>query len=168
MSRFMRLSTQNLVNCVKEPGRQHFFHANLHENADRGGNMTCNSILLVVGLLVGLVGASTDASAQAKNWTFQNLRAGNCHLDGTLVINANGTGTWNATSYTDHTSSGDVWHVTISVLDQNQTALFNVGNFDSPSMNDGNPSPRYTWSNAFNFNPAQFSIASFAQPHSGC
>jgi len=106
---------------------------------------------------------------QSKTFRWGELFAGDCHqINGTLTLLSDGTGWWSATTWTDHTHSGDVWHSTFNVLTRGGAGLFNLGEFNSPRMDDGNPSPRYGWSNSFAFNPDQFNAIGQVFQNSSC
>jgi len=106
---------------------------------------------------------------QRKTFTWGELFAGDCHqISGTLTLFSNGTGSWSATTWTDHTHSGDVWHSTFNVLTNGGASLFNLGEFNSPRMDDGNPPPRYGWFNSFAFNADQFDAIGQVFQNSSC
>ena len=91
------------------------------------------------------------------------IRRGNCVMeDGSqLTLYSDGLGKFNATTYTNHTHSGDCWHHLMFVTDSRDQFLFWAGFFDGPDhMNDGNPPPRYSWERQFRFDPAKFDAAS--------
>jgi len=110
-----------------------------------------------------------DVAVRQKTITWGELRAGNGHqVNGTLTFLSNGTGTWSCTTWTDQTHSGDTWRSSFNVLTSAGAALFNLGEFASPRMDDGNPPPRYGWSNPFSFNAGEFDAIGSATQHYSC
>jgi hypothetical protein len=94
------------------------------------------------------------------------LSAGDCHQSGgTLTFRSNGTGTWQCTTWTDHTHSGDYWHCSFQVKNAGGGVLFPLGQWDSPRMSDGGPS--YYWTHDFTFEPSLYgAIAAVNQTYS--
>lgn len=104
-----------------------------------------------------MVAVSEAEAVRSKSVTWGELRAGDCHqIEGRLTFFSNGTGTWSCTTWTDHTHSGDTWRSSFQVLTGGGAGLFNLGTYNGPRMDDGNPSPRYNWGNPFTFDPNQF------------
>jgi len=62
--------------------------------------------LVVLSLVVGLAPALKAADEIPFDWVDQ--RAGDCHLSGTLRLHSDGHASFDATSWTDHSNSGDV------------------------------------------------------------
>ena len=90
---------------------------------------------------------------QTTVFSWPELNSGDCHqIDGRLAISSDGSAVFTVTTWTDHTHSGDVWHTQFQLLDHTQTPLVTSPNFDSPRMDDGNPSPRYEWAKSFQYN----------------
>jgi len=101
--------------------------------------------------------AKVTINAAQKSATWGSLHVGDCQQDGgTIVVRADGTGDWSATTLTYHTNSGDIWHSSFDFYTTAGFRLFHAGTFDSPRMNDGNPPPQYFWTGHFIFDPAQF------------
>lgn len=78
----------------------------------------------------------------------QPIRAGDCVLQsGVITIKNSGDIEYEGITYTNKTSSGDIWHATFHFYDSNGVFLFDTGNHDSPRMSDGNGGtiPRYKW-----------------------
>lgn len=106
---------------------------------------------------------------QQKVFNWSQLDAGDCHqINGTLTFYSDGTGSWSCTTWTDHTHSGDTWRTSFNVQTAAGAGLFNLGEFDSPRMDDGNPPPRYGWSNAFSFNSDQFDAIGLVTQNYSC
>ena len=63
-----------------------------------------------------------------------DVSAGNCHqINGTLMFRSDGNGTFDATVWTDHTHSGDIWHSYFTVYDNDNLLLFSTSQMDSPN-----------------------------------
>ena len=111
-------------------------------------------------------GEATMAAVQTKVLKFGELHSGDDQQDnGTLVFHSDGTGTWSCTTLTYHTHSGDVWHCSFDVKGSNGAVLFNLGTYNSPRMNDGNPPPKYNWSVPFAFPTYFYQAISSATQH---
>jgi hypothetical protein len=64
----------------------------------------------------------------SKSFSFDTRHKGDCTLqNGTIVFRSDGTVTWDAQVKTDHTHSGDYWHINIYPHDVNQHVV-QVGN----------------------------------------
>ncbi len=112
---------------------------------------------------------AAPVALRSKTFRWGELFAGDCHqISGTLTLLSDGTGSWSAVTWTDHTHSGDVWHSNFNVLTGGGAGLFNLGEFNSPRMDDGNPSPRYGWSNPIAFNADQFDAIGQVVQNSSC
>jgi hypothetical protein len=86
---------------------------------------------------------------------FPRMKAGHCHMsDAVLVIRKDGAGEFDATTYTDVASSGEVWRTRITLYDEHGQALFETGDFDGPVMDSAKPARRYVWVNRFSMDPA--------------
>jgi hypothetical protein len=112
--------------------------------------------------------ANTEAAPlllQTKSFNWGSLHRGDCEQDGgRILFHSDGTGTFTCTTLTYHTHSGDVWHDNFTVKGSNGAAFFSTPTFNSPTMNDGNPPPKYSWSAQFSFQPQFFSgIAQVSQ-----
>jgi hypothetical protein len=103
-------------------------------------------------------------SGSSKVFTWRQLLSGDCvMLPGSkLVLHADGTGDFNATTYTNRTQSGDKWHHVISVTDDQDQRVFLLGPYDGPPMNGGNPPPLYSWHVTVHFPQADFTRAAHA------
>jgi Family of unknown function (DUF6294) len=76
------------------------------------------------------------------------FRAGDCVLQsGVITIKSTGEIDFQGVTYTNHTSSGDIWHATFNFYDSNGVPLFHTSEHDSPRMSDGNGGtiPRSSW-----------------------
>jgi hypothetical protein len=112
-----------------------------------------------------------NITAAEKSATWGSLHVGDCQQDnGTIIVRADGTGHWSATTLTYHTHSGDIWHSNFDFYTTAGFRLFGAGQFNSPRMNDGNPPPRYFWTGDFTFNPADFNGVDIFKTlqHSSC
>lgn len=111
------------------------------------------------------------SALQEKSAVWPELHVGDCQQDnGTMIVRADGTGDWSATTLTYHTHSGDVWHSSFDFYTTAGFHLFSAGQFDSPRMDDGNPPPRYNWGAHFTFDPAEFNGVDIFKTiqHSSC
>lgn len=113
---------------------------------------------------VGQAGDSSDGPSKTMSWG--DLAAGDCHqTGGVLTFVSDGTGTWQCTTWTDHTHSGDIWHSDFQVVDGSGALLFPLGTFDSPRMNDDGSSTY--WTQQFTYEPTLYDqIASANQTYS--
>ncbi|WP_144312404.1 DUF6294 family protein [Terriglobus saanensis] len=87
------------------------------------------------------------------------IRAGDCVLQsGVITIKNTGEIDYEGVTYTNHTSSGDIWHATFHFFDSDGVPLFNSATHDSPRMGDGNGGtvPRYKWNFQENFDKSLF------------
>jgi hypothetical protein len=117
--------------------------------------------------MAGLGGATPAESQQSgapKVFTWRQLLSGDCVMipGSKLVLRADGTGEFTATTYTNRTHSGDIWHHVIEVTDARNTRLFLLGPYDSPRMDDGSPPPLYPWRVPIHFAAADFERAAHA------
>ncbi|XGV94394.1 MAG: DUF6294 family protein (plasmid) [Leptolyngbya sp. BL-A-14] len=116
-----------------------------------------------VGLLPNLLpGAKAMASnVPSKTFRFNTLHAGDCQmLNPTLTFNSDGSGQFTAKALTLHTHSGDKWHIRFVVKNRTGVELFQLGQWDGPRMDDGNPPPVYTFSQPFSYNQLNFGVMS--------
>lgn len=92
----------------------------------------------------------TEGDLETTAFTWPEIKQGDCHqIEGRLVLRSDGTGHFRCITWTDKTHSGDNWHAVFSIMGS-------FGRFDSPPhigprMDDGHPSPRYTWESDFKF-----------------
>ncbi|MEV3857096.1 DUF6294 family protein [Streptomyces sp. NPDC050095] len=101
----------------------------------------------------------TALDVASKVFTWGDLSYGDCHqTNGRIVLSDDGTGTWNCTTWTDETHSGDIWHCRFEFQDQFGNQIFGV-RADSPEMDDGEggPSPHYDWGIQFPTDPGEVS-----------
>ena len=106
---------------------------------------------------------------QTKVLTWPELHRGDCQQDGgKMLFHSDGTGTWSCTTLTYQTHTHDVWHARFAIKGSNGATLFNVGQFDSPGMSDGNPPPKYTWVRQFAFPPDFFNAIASATQTCSC
>jgi hypothetical protein len=65
---------------------------------------------------------------------WDEINAGDCHqINGTLTFRSDGVANFDAVVWTDHTSSGDVWHSSFHVNQDNERPLLDLSNIDSPT-----------------------------------
>lgn len=75
-----------------------------------------------------------DPAYQYRYYYWNEINAGDCHqINGTLMFRSDGVGTFDATVWTDHTSSGDVWHSTFDLSDNDGIFLFVINEISSPT-----------------------------------
>ena len=79
-------------------------------------------------------------------------RNGDCHMSGILTLFDHGYAIWTASTKTDHTVAGDIWHEELEVVDSGGKRLFGFGVWDSPRMFEGS---QYNWKKTGTF-PAGF------------
>ena len=97
------------------------------------------------------------------------VHRGDCEQDNAFILfHSDGTGTFTCVTLTYHTHSGDVWHASFSGIAENGAVLFTTPTFNSPTMNDGNPPPRYSWSAQFTFLPEYWAAITSATQHCSC
>jgi hypothetical protein len=108
---------------------------------------------------------ATNTQLLAKTFTWPELHAGDDQMNAgsTLTLYSNGTARLDCQTLCFKTHSGDVWHHSFSVFDISENFLFNSNDFDSPTMNDGNPPPVYTWSRVFGFDLTKFNAAAIVK-----
>jgi hypothetical protein len=81
------------------------------------------------------------------------VSVGDCHqINGTLMFRSDGVGAFDATVWTDHTSSGDVWHSSFHLNDDHHRPLLDIGQINSPTT-FGAHVPMH---GDFTFDPAKF------------
>ena len=86
------------------------------------------------------------------SFDIQPESAGDCRLlGGKITLYPDGTGTFQTTTLTYHTRSGDYWHVSLEGFTSGGTQILAAGPFTGPRMNDGNPPPEYPWEDHFRF-----------------
>jgi hypothetical protein len=86
--------------------------------------------------------ADLKRTHQFKEFSWVDSRSGDCHLSGILTIFDHGYAIWTASSKTDSSTSGDIWHEELEVLDAQKRRLFGFGVWDSPRMFPGS---QYNW-----------------------
>lgn len=113
-----------------------------------------------MALLAGAPAASAAPGLRpldVKSAVWGQLHNGDCQQDnGTIVLRSDGTGTFSATTLTYQTHSGDVWHTDLDFYTTAGTHLFSKGTFDSPTMDDGNPPPKYNWFRNFTYDASLY------------
>jgi hypothetical protein len=68
-----------------------------------------------------------------RNYYWGEIKAGDCHqIDGVISFRSDGVGTFDATVWTDHTTSGDIWHSKFSVNKDDHRPLLDTQTMDSP------------------------------------
>lgn len=90
-----------------------------------------------------------------KRWNLPVMNRGDCTLlRASLIIRRDGSGSFSAETKTSRTTSGDIWHQYLKILDDTGNVLVSLGPADSPRMYPGqgpNLSKTYEWSTAFNY-----------------
>lgn len=80
------------------------------------------TLLLTIGALLApsfqcpAAAQNHDDGRPSKRFEWLDQRAGDCHQSGVLTLYPDGRAVWSATTWTDHSNSGDVWHETLKVL----------------------------------------------------
>ena len=83
---------------------------------------------------------------QYRYYTWDEINAGDCHqINGTLVFRSDGVVTFDAIVWTDHTDSGDVWHSSFSVSDNDNVYLLSLDQRDSPTTHGAHVSMHGQW-----------------------
>ncbi|MEU5052638.1 DUF6294 family protein [Streptomyces sp. NPDC021096] len=126
--------------------------------------------------MAGCVETSTDGSLQeggpelaSKVFVWGELHVGDCEQrDGRIEFNSDGSGLWSCVTKTYSTGTGDIWHARFSVKNSTGLTLFQVGTFDSPEMDDGNPPPEYRWSRVFIFDEREYNDIGGVTQHYSC
>lgn len=107
-----------------------------------------------------------------KSFTFDTRQKGDCILQkGTIVFSSDGIVTWDAQVKTDHTHSGDYWHINIYPHDKNQQNVQVGGQglswrWTSMRMDDNHGF--YDWHYVTNYNPQFFPLISSVYETSSC
>jgi hypothetical protein len=101
-----------------------------------------------------------------KTYQFVDQRAGDCHLSGVLTLHSDGRAHWDATTWTDSSTFGDIWHSTLKVLDANNQELLGFGVWDSPIMYPGGG--QYHWTKDATFAPEFFNQVATATSEGSC
>jgi hypothetical protein len=102
---------------------------------------------------------------ESKNFEWVDVRAGDCHMSGVLTIYSNGQAHWRATTWTDHTTGGDIWHETLQVLNSQNQPIFGFGVWDSPRVFVGD---RADWEKDGTFGAPFFQNAATATSSGEC
>lgn len=111
----------------------------------------------------------TEGSIATKVAQWDEIRKGDCHqIEGTLVLQSDGVAHFKCVTWTDSTHSGDYWHAGFEFQDQLGVALFHSLMYHIPRMDDGHPSPRYSWGADFNFDPNIFNAATYVLQACDC
>ncbi|KAG0314029.1 hypothetical protein BGZ99_008429, partial [Dissophora globulifera] len=83
-------------------------------------------------------GNVTKADTSSRYYNWGDLSAGDCHqTGGHLEFYSNGFFTFSATTWTDQTFSGDVWHSQFRAYSADGTRLVTTQVFNSPTMGTG-------------------------------
>lgn len=86
---------------------------------------------------------------------FSRLNAGRCHLkNAALIIRKDGTGEFDATTYSDTVGAGDAWRTLISIFDGDGQLLFDTGDFEGPVMDGASRAKPLVWVNRFSIDHA--------------
>ena len=107
-----------------------------------------------------------------KSFTFDTRQKGDCTLQkGTIVFSSDGIVTWDAQVKTDHTSSGDYWHINIYPHGKNQQNVQVGGQgltwrWTSMKMEDNHGF--YNWHYMTNYNPQFYSVIDSVYETSSC
>jgi len=101
----------------------------------------------------------------SKRFEWVDQRAGDCHQSGVLMLYRDGRAVWSATTWTDHSSSGDVWHETLKVLNSQNQELFGFGVWDSPRVWPGDQG---RWQMEGRFSPDFFDPIATATSGGSC
>ena len=131
-------------------------------------------LLALCIVLVGIAAADDhhvgmkENRPDAKVFQWGDSRAGDCHLDGTLVIRPDGSASFDADVWT-HTHGNDVWHSVIT-LHGPGGELGNSGSHDSPRMrhNHDGPGNKKHLHYDFHFDPSNFGRITEAVEHGSC
>ncbi|HVU44939.1 MAG TPA: DUF6294 family protein [Terracidiphilus sp.] len=97
-------------------------------------------LLIAATVLAFAPALVSDDSPLEFKWV--DSRAGDCHLSGTLRLHPDGHAVFDATSWTDQSNTGDIWHATLHVYNAQKQELFGFGVWDSPRMFPGSS---YNW-----------------------
>jgi hypothetical protein len=112
---------------------------------------------------------STIGDVRYKRAQWDRVVVGNCVLsDGTLTIGSDGSVKFDATTWTNHTNVGAVWHAGILLKDKDGVVQEYGGHYDSRRMNDGPPPPHFHMGGTSKFDPARFDLITRATLNSQC
>ena len=112
---------------------------------------------------------STVGAVRYKRAQWDKVLVGNCVLsDGTLSIGSDGSVKFDATTWTNHTNVGAVWHAGILLKDKDGVVQEYGGHYDSRRMNDGPPPPHFHMGGTSKFDPARFDLITRATLNSQC
>ena len=133
-------------------------------------NLRCSHLSTGAATLIGVphpysAAIPQEPEREPKRFEWVDQRAGDCHLSGVLTLFPDGKARWAATSWTDHTVSGDIWHETLQVLDGQKHPLFGFGVWDSDRMFVGD---RDNWSKESTFPAGFFDNAAGAESSGSC
>jgi Family of unknown function (DUF6294) len=106
-----------------------------------------------------------DDGRPSKRFEWLDQRAGDCHQSGVLTLYPDGRAVWSATTWTDHSNSGDIWHETLKVQNSQNQELFGFGVWDSPRVWPGDQG---RWQKEDRFSPAFFDQIASATSGGGC
>jgi hypothetical protein len=113
------------------------------------------------------VNAATLPPPKITSLSFKHDAKGDCELDGaTIQFKSNGSGQFSARVKTNHTTSGDVWHTTITGRNLAGQTIVSLPTFDSMRMDDNHG--YYPWTVYFEFDPTQWSQIESAHSENSC
>ena len=106
-----------------------------------------------------------DEGRPPKRFEWVDQRTGDCHQSGALTLYPDGRAVWSATTWTDHSYSGDIWHETLEVVNSQNQELFGFGVWDSPRVWPGDQG---RWQKEGRFSPAFFDQVASATSGGSC
>lgn len=127
---------------------------------------TVTTLPAVASALDSQSGNVTETDIPSKWYNFGDLHAGDCHqTGGHLVFYPEGSFEFSATTWTDHTISGDVWHSNFIVYDANGATLFATSVYNSPTMWTGQS---YSYNAAGQYVPQLYQAIASVTPFYSC
>ena len=112
---------------------------------------------------------STVGAIRYKRAQWDKVSVGNCVLsDGILTIGSDGSVKFDATTWTNHTNTGAVWHAGILLKDKDGVVQEYGGHYDSRRMNDGPPPPHFHIGGTSRYDAARFDLITRATLNSEC
>ncbi|MFD7336098.1 DUF6294 family protein [Streptomyces violascens] len=108
----------------------------------------------------------SGVAADYKWFTWDDLSVGDCHqTGGHLQLYSDGKLTFNATTWTTRTLSGDIWHSRFKLNNGSGQTLYTTGTYDSPTMW---PSKHHTYTVQGTFEPSVYHAIARVVQHSEC
>jgi hypothetical protein len=101
-----------------------------------------------------------------KEYKWVDQRSGDCHISGILTLFDHGYAIWTASTKTDSSGTGDIWHESLAVVDSGNRRLFGFGVWDSPRMFPNGS--QYGWRNTSTFPQGFFDDAAGATSSGDC